>query len=95
MTSDDKTLFFLNIGHAWDHLAMLIFPTVILAMTAEFGLDYAGLLQLSIGGFIAFARREGQAQRVLRRQRAEAFGPFDDHDLLPRLIPAARLLHDR
>ncbi len=54
MTSNDKTLLFLNIGHTWDHLAMLIFPTVVLAMTGEFGLDYAGLLQLSIGGFIAF-----------------------------------------
>ena len=54
MDRGDKTLLFLNIGHTWDHLAMLIFPTVVLAMTAEFGLDYAALLQLSIGGFIAF-----------------------------------------
>jgi MFS family permease len=33
---------------------MLIFPTVVLAMGAEFGGGYADLLPLSLGGFIAF-----------------------------------------
>jgi MFS family permease len=44
----------LNLGHALDHLLMLIFPTVVLAMSAELGRGYAELLPLSLGGFIAF-----------------------------------------
>jgi MFS family permease len=44
----------LNLGHAFDHLLMLIFPTVVLAMGAELGRGYAELLPLSLGGFIAF-----------------------------------------
>lgn len=45
---------FLNIGHAFDHLVMLIFPTVALTLTGEFNLGYGELLPLSLGGFIAF-----------------------------------------
>ena len=45
---------FLNLGHALDHLLMLIFPTVVLAMGEELGGGYAELLPLSLGGFIAF-----------------------------------------
>jgi len=45
---------FLNLGHTLDHLLMLIFPTVVLAMGAELGRGYAALLPLSLGGFIAF-----------------------------------------
>lgn len=45
---------FLNMGHTLDHLVMLIFPTVALTLTTEFGLDYGELLPLSLGGFIAF-----------------------------------------
>ncbi|MBI2291398.1 MAG: MFS transporter [Betaproteobacteria bacterium] len=45
---------FLNLGHAFDHLFMLIFPTVVLAMTPEFGLSYSEMLPLSLGGFIMF-----------------------------------------
>jgi len=44
----------LNLGHALDHLLMLIFPTVVLAMGAELGRGYAELLPLALGGFIAF-----------------------------------------
>ena len=49
-----STSVFLNLGHTFDHLLMLIFPTVVLAMGEEFGRGYAELLPLSIGGFIAF-----------------------------------------
>jgi MFS family permease len=49
-----RTNLFLNLGHAVDHLMMLIFPTAVLAMGVEFGRSYADLLPLSIGGFIAF-----------------------------------------
>jgi len=45
---------FLNWGHALDHLAMLIFPTAVLAMAPEMGMSYAELLPLALGGFIAF-----------------------------------------
>ena len=45
---------FLNIGHALDHLFMLIFPTVVLAMAPEFGRPYSEMLPLALGGFIAF-----------------------------------------
>jgi MFS family permease len=45
---------FLNAGHAFDHLLMLVFPTVVLAMGSELGRGYAELLPLALGGFIAF-----------------------------------------
>jgi MFS family permease len=45
---------FLNLGHFLDHLAMLIYATAVLAMTAEFDLSYEAMLPLSLGGFIAF-----------------------------------------
>ena len=45
---------FLNLGHAFDHLLMLIFPTVVLAMAPEFGRSYSEMLPLSLGGFIMF-----------------------------------------
>jgi MFS family permease len=45
---------FLNFGHALDHLFMLIFPTVVLALSVEFGRSYGELLPLALGGFIAF-----------------------------------------
>lgn len=45
---------FLNVGHALDHLFMLIFPTVIIAMAPEFGRSYSEMLPLSVGGFIMF-----------------------------------------
>ena len=47
--------FFLNIGHAYDHLFILLFPTVVLDLESEFGRPYDELLTLSFPGFIAFA----------------------------------------
>ena len=44
----------LNVGHTLDHLFMLIFPTVVLAIGQAWGSDYAALLPLALGGFIAF-----------------------------------------
>src|SRR6266545_6340847 len=49
-----STVLFLNFGHALDHLFMLIYPTVVLAMAPQFGLSYGEMLPLSVGGFIAF-----------------------------------------
>ena len=54
MTTSRGMTLLLNFGHALDHLLMLIFPTVVLAMSAELGRGYAELLPLSLGGFIAF-----------------------------------------
>src|SRR5258707_11174799 len=54
MNASRSMRLFLNVGHTLDHLLMLIFPTVVLAMGAELGRGYADLLPLSLGGFIAF-----------------------------------------
>jgi len=54
MNTRRGTSLFLNLGHTFDHLLILIFPTVVLAMGEEFGRGYAELLPLSLGGFIAF-----------------------------------------
>ena len=45
---------FINAGHFVDHLAMLIFPTVVIALAREWQRDYSELLPLTVGGFIAF-----------------------------------------
>src|SRR5216684_937310 len=54
MSASRSMSLFLNVGHTLDHLLMLIFPTVVLAMGAELGRGYADLLPLSRGGFITF-----------------------------------------
>ncbi len=46
---------FLNIGHAYDHLFMLLFPTVVLGLEGTFERPYDELLALASPGFIAFA----------------------------------------
>ena len=46
--------FYLNLGHALDHLVMLIYPTAILAIGADMVGSYGEALRLSIGGFVAF-----------------------------------------
>jgi len=45
---------FINLGHTLDHLVMLVFPTVVVALAREWGRSYSELLPLSLGGFIAF-----------------------------------------
>jgi MFS family permease len=45
---------FINLGHFLDHLAMLVFPTVVLALGREWNQPYSELLPLALGGFIAF-----------------------------------------
>jgi MFS family permease len=45
---------FLNLGHLLDHLVMLVFPTVVLALGREWQRDYSELLPLSVGAFVAF-----------------------------------------
>jgi MFS family permease len=45
---------FINLGHLLDHLVMLVFPTVVLALALEWNRPYSELLPLALGGFIAF-----------------------------------------
>ena len=54
MNSKNLLIPFINLGHALDHLVMLIFPTVVLALSHDLNRPYADLLPLSLGGFIAF-----------------------------------------
>ena len=45
---------FINAGHLLDHLVMLVFPTVLLALTREWNLTYSELAAFATGAFIAF-----------------------------------------
>jgi MFS family permease len=54
MTQNRWLVRFLNLGHLLDHLAMLVFPTAVVALGREWGRPYAELLPLALGGFIAF-----------------------------------------
>ncbi len=45
---------FINAGHLLDHLVMLVFPTVLLALTREWNLSYSELAGFATGAFIAF-----------------------------------------
>jgi MFS transporter, FSR family, fosmidomycin resistance protein len=45
---------FACLGHAYAHLFMLIYPTVVLALGPEFDMTYGNLISLSLPGFILF-----------------------------------------
>src|SRR5262245_46077585 len=45
---------FINLGHLLDHLVMLVFPTVVLALVREWNLSYSDMIKLATGGFVAF-----------------------------------------
>lgn len=45
---------FLNLGHLYDHLAMLLFPAAAVIMVHEFDASYADLIALASAGFLAF-----------------------------------------
>src|SRR3954470_10192045 len=45
---------FLNLGHLLDHLAMLVFPTAVVAIAKEWNMPYGDLLKIATGSFIAF-----------------------------------------
>jgi MFS family permease len=53
-TKERASVAFLNLGHAYDHFFMLIYPTVVLALGREFSQTYDALLALATAGFIAF-----------------------------------------
>lgn len=57
MSSDTlsrRTVTFVNIAHAFDHFVLLIYPTAVIAIAAERGLDYSTLITLATGAFVAF-----------------------------------------
>lgn len=54
MSRDRARFLFLNVGHAYDHLFMLLFPTVVLVLEREWNRPFAELLPYALGGFIAF-----------------------------------------
>ncbi len=49
-----RTVIFVNVAHALDHFVLLIYPTAVLAIATELGLDYATLISLATGAFVAF-----------------------------------------
>lgn len=55
MTRDRIHFAFLNLGHFYDHLFILIFATVAaLVLAAEWNMSYAELIPYSVPGFVAF-----------------------------------------
>jgi len=55
MAAGRRTLdLYLNVAHTLDHLLLLIFPTVVLAIAAEWNRPYSELLPLATGAFFAF-----------------------------------------
>jgi FSR family fosmidomycin resistance protein-like MFS transporter len=48
------TAAFINVGHTYAHLFMLLYPTVVLALEGEWGLGYAELLPLGVAGYFLF-----------------------------------------
>jgi MFS family permease len=54
MTGRRRLDLFLNVGHTLDHLLLVIFPTVVLAIAAEWHRPYSELLPLATGAFFAF-----------------------------------------
>jgi len=48
------TVAFINVGHTYAHLFMLLYPTVVLALEGTWGLGYAELLPLGVVGYFLF-----------------------------------------
>ncbi len=54
MSHTRRVIAFINVGHALDHLFMLIYTTAVLTMAPALGLSFGEMIGLSLGGFIAF-----------------------------------------
>ena len=52
--STRSTALYVNVGHTFAHLLMLIFPTAVLAMEGTWGMGYAQLLPLGFAGYLLF-----------------------------------------
>ncbi|MCB1885812.1 MAG: MFS transporter [Geminicoccaceae bacterium] len=53
-TLSRRTIRFVNLAHALDHFVLLVYPTAVIAMAPSLGLDYAALIGLATGAFVAF-----------------------------------------
>lgn len=72
-----RAVIFVNLAHALDHFVLLIYPTAVIAMAASLKQDYASLITLSTGAFVAFGLFSLPmgwiAERVGRRNLLAAF----------------------
>jgi len=48
------SLIFSSVGHTYTHLIMMLWPTVVLVLEKEWGMDYAVLLPLAVAGQVLF-----------------------------------------
>ena len=49
-----RALLFSNLAHYYNHVIMLLFPTVALVLENEWGLSFGALLQLAFWGYLAY-----------------------------------------
>ena len=54
MTNGRPTALLLNVGHALDHLFLLIFATAVAAIAAELGMAWQDLMPYTVGAFVMF-----------------------------------------
>src|SRR5260370_32966564 len=54
MTNSSPTALLLNVGHAMDHLFLLIFATAVSAIAAEWGMVWQDLMPYTVGAFVLF-----------------------------------------
>ena len=54
MTNASSTALLLNVGHALDHLFLLIFATAVAAIAAEWGMIWQDLMPYTVGAFVLF-----------------------------------------
>lgn len=54
MSTDRLQTLFLNIGHFFDHMLILIYATAVIAMGEEFGLSYAEMIAIATPGFVLY-----------------------------------------
>ncbi len=49
-----RTMAYINVGHSFSHLVMLLYPTVVLALEPAWGIGFAELLPLGFAGYLLF-----------------------------------------
>ncbi|MEM7041467.1 MAG: MFS transporter [Pseudomonadota bacterium] len=49
-----RTMAYINVGHSFSHLVMLLYPTVVLALEPIWGIGFAELLPLGFAGYLLF-----------------------------------------
>lgn len=53
-TRPGRALVFSNLAHCYNHVIMLLFPTIALVLESEWGLSFGALLQLAFWGYLAY-----------------------------------------